>query len=211
MMELGALFLTFQLAMLPAFAAAVPDGAPNGAGLPSAPQFRRTSRATASSHYVRISDLRDVGSPAGCEVQPFTSLPEARSGSTPEHGDALVVERVRDKTLLFGLSLAAAVLFTFLGSRRWWLALFLAWSLFAGYQWVDAIREAWPLESREVSQAAVLGVILLPVLFYPANYYIHFVFLLPLVIVQARAREDAVAQWARPLSARNAGIAGYCF
>lgn len=35
-------------------------------------------------------------------------------------------------------------------------------------------------------QAAMLGLVLTPVLFYPANYYIHLVWLLPLVMVEQR-------------------------
>src|SRR5262249_46939186 len=34
---------------------------------------------------------------------------------------------------------------------------------------------------RRIDQAALLGMILVPVLLYPANYYIHFVFLLPML------------------------------
>jgi hypothetical protein len=39
---------------------------------------------------------------------------------------------------------------------------------------------------RPVEQSAMLALILIPVLFYPANYYIHFVFLLPLVVAEDR-------------------------
>jgi len=42
---------------------------------------------------------------------------------------------------------------------------------------------------RPVEQSAMLALIMIPVLFYPANYYIHFVFLLPLVVAEDR---DAV-------------------
>lgn len=40
-------------------------------------------------------------------------------------------------------------------------------------------------------QAAILGLVLTPVLFYPANYYIHLVWLLPLVMVERRKLEGA--------------------
>jgi len=39
---------------------------------------------------------------------------------------------------------------------------------------------------RRIEQSAMLALILIPVLFYPANYYIHFVFLLPLVVAEDR-------------------------
>jgi hypothetical protein len=55
---------------------------------------------------------------------------------------------------------------------------------------------------RRVDQAAVLGLILVPVLLYPANYYIHIVFLLPLL-----ATERAVpAPGAPPVPPRSAFI-----
>jgi hypothetical protein len=46
-------------------------------------------------------------------------------------------------------------------------------------------------------QAAVLGLILIPVLFYPANYYIHFVWLLPLLMTET---SEGVADICVPLS-----------
>lgn len=39
---------------------------------------------------------------------------------------------------------------------------------------------------QRYEQAAMLGLVLTPVLFYPANYYIHLVWLLPLVMVERR-------------------------
>ncbi|HEY6725680.1 MAG TPA: discoidin domain-containing protein [Polyangiaceae bacterium] len=39
---------------------------------------------------------------------------------------------------------------------------------------------------QRYEQAAVLGLVLTPVFFYPANYYIHLVWLLPLVMVEQR-------------------------
>jgi hypothetical protein len=50
---------------------------------------------------------------------------------------------------------------------------------------------------RPVEQSAMLALILIPVLFYPANYYIHFVFLLPLVVAEQRTATRPVP----PLSA----------
>jgi hypothetical protein len=44
---------------------------------------------------------------------------------------------------------------------------------------------------KRPEQTAVLGLMLIPVVFYPSSYYIHFVFLLPLVV---------------PLSATGVGV-----
>jgi hypothetical protein len=55
---------------------------------------------------------------------------------------------------------------------------------------------------RRIDQAAVLGMILVPVLLYPANYYIHFVFLLPLLATERRPTEADPA----PVSRIDAGI-----
>ncbi len=40
----------------------------------------------------------------------------------------------------------------------------------------------WAAYKRPPHVAALLGILLMPVLLYPANYYIHFVFLLPLLV-----------------------------
>jgi len=42
-------------------------------------------------------------------------------------------------------------------------------------------------------QTAMLGLVLTPVLFYPANYYIHLVWLLPLVMVERRKFDTPLA------------------
>jgi hypothetical protein len=41
-----------------------------------------------------------------------------------------------------------------------------------------------------MDQAATLGLILVPVLFYPANYYIHLIFLLPLLVNELKERAE---------------------
>ena len=40
---------------------------------------------------------------------------------------------------------------------------------------------------KRLEQTAVLGLVLVPVLFYPANYYIHFIFLLPLLMTEEKS------------------------
>jgi len=46
---------------------------------------------------------------------------------------------------------------------------------------------------QRYEQAAMLGLVLTPVLFYPANYYIHLVWLLPLVMVEQRKLDAPLA------------------
>jgi hypothetical protein len=36
--------------------------------------------------------------------------------------------------------------------------------------------------SRRPDQAALIGLLLIPIFFYPANYYLHYIFLLPLIV-----------------------------
>jgi hypothetical protein len=55
---------------------------------------------------------------------------------------------------------------------------------------------------RRMDQGALLGMILVPVLTYPANYYIHFVFLLPMLATELRPASDL----ARPVSLIDAGV-----
>jgi hypothetical protein len=44
---------------------------------------------------------------------------------------------------------------------------------------------------RRPEQAALIGLTLIPVFFYPANYYCHYVFLLPLMATASGSREQA--------------------
>jgi hypothetical protein len=55
---------------------------------------------------------------------------------------------------------------------------------------------------RRIDQAAVLGMILVPVVLYPANYYIHFVFLLPLLATERRPTDVDPS----PVSRLDAGV-----
>jgi hypothetical protein len=43
---------------------------------------------------------------------------------------------------------------------------------------------------RPLHQVSLLGLLLIPFLFYPSNYYCHFIFLLPMAVVDARPGED---------------------
>jgi hypothetical protein len=46
---------------------------------------------------------------------------------------------------------------------------------------------AWAAFKKPPHVAALLGILMMPVLMYPANYYIHFVFLLPLIVSEPLA------------------------
>ena len=52
---------------------------------------------------------------------------------------------------------------------------------------VMSAPSSWPRDACRPEQAAVLAMVLVPVLFYPANYYIHLVCFLPLVISEKDA------------------------
>jgi hypothetical protein len=55
---------------------------------------------------------------------------------------------------------------------------------------------AFAARNKSLSRAALLGTLLIPVAFNPANYYIHFIFVLPLLALE---RRDTPA----PLSVRD--------
>lgn len=56
--------------------------------------------------------------------------------------------------------------------------------------------------SRRMDQAALLGMILVPVLLYPANYYIHFVFLLPMLATERKPTDASPL----PATLTDAGV-----
>ena len=58
---------------------------------------------------------------------------------------------------------------------------------------------------KGLERCAVLGLVLIPVVFYPANYYIHFVFLLPLLMVE-RPLEQGDAEKSAPLTVLDAWL-----
>jgi hypothetical protein len=74
--------------------------------------------------------------------------------------------------------------------------------LFVAASTLYVLLVALAARKRRIDQAAVLGMILVPVLLYPANYYIHFVFLLPLLATE-RKPTDADPS---PVSRLDAGV-----
>lgn len=89
-------------------------------------------------------------------------------------------------------------------------------SLISGFEFDQkmVLRSRWPVvavaylfyvggvaiggRGKRPEQLAMLGMILLPVLFYPANYYVHFMWLLPMIVIERASAE-------RPLNATDAG------
>ncbi len=59
---------------------------------------------------------------------------------------------------------------------------------------------------RRLEHAALLGLLLVPVVLYPANYYIHFIFLLPLLATERRGRTGDGASAAQPWARADVGI-----
>jgi hypothetical protein len=61
---------------------------------------------------------------------------------------------------------------------------------------------------KTLEQAAMFGVSLVPVVFYPANYYIHIVMLLPLLVLERKEPlfHKAAGPWQSPLSASDAWV-----
>jgi hypothetical protein len=57
-----------------------------------------------------------------------------------------------------------------------------------------------------LEQAAIIGLMMIPVLFYPANYYCHYVFLLPLVATRAGPARPLLEPEGRTLFARVSAL-----
>ncbi len=63
------------------------------------------------------------------------------------------------------------------------------WPLFATGIALQAVAIAWAARGKSLDQAAVLGSLLIPIVFNPANYYIHFVFVVPLLAIEVGRRQ----------------------
>jgi hypothetical protein len=74
--------------------------------------------------------------------------------------------------------------------------------LFVAASTLYVVLVAAAARRRRIDQAAVLGMILVPVVLYPANYYIHFVFLLPLLATERRPTDADPA----PASRLDGGV-----
>jgi peptidoglycan/LPS O-acetylase OafA/YrhL len=56
-----------------------------------------------------------------------------------------------------------------------------------------------------LADAAVIGTLMIPIYFYPANYYLHILFIWPLLLA-ARARANASRDWTLVAAA----VLGFC-
>jgi hypothetical protein len=66
------------------------------------------------------------------------------------------------------------------------------WPLYVGLIVLFSGAVAWLARNASIERSAVLGLCLVPVLFYPANYYLHFVYLLPLLAADRGPSEPAL-------------------
>lgn len=66
-----------------------------------------------------------------------------------------------------------------------------------------ALMVFFSARKKHISQAATLGTLMIPIAFHPANYYIHFIFVLPLLAIQLRTKkgEEAAAWPIKPADA----------
>lgn len=67
------------------------------------------------------------------------------------------------------------------------------WPVFAAGIAVHFAAIIWLARGKSLDQAALLGALLIPIAFNPANYYIHFVFVVPLLAIELNARQRADA------------------
>lgn len=77
------------------------------------------------------------------------------------------------------------------------------WPLLAGLMALFIGGVALTCRHKPLERAAIAGLVLIPVVFYAANYYIHIVCFLPLLVVERRSRDDAARA---PLSAPDAWV-----
>jgi hypothetical protein len=75
------------------------------------------------------------------------------------------------------------------------------WPLYALSLAIPGLAVVWASRGRRPDQMAVLALLLVPIIFNPANYYLHFVCLLPLVSDELRPK-DSDAPW---MTLRDAG------
>jgi hypothetical protein len=62
--------------------------------------------------------------------------------------------------------------------------------LFFGILLIATALALMACRGRKLEEVALIGLLLIPFYFYPSNYYCHFVFLLPLVVVRPQEDRD---------------------
>ncbi|HOU90058.1 MAG TPA: hypothetical protein PLU22_03385 [Polyangiaceae bacterium] len=63
------------------------------------------------------------------------------------------------------------------------------WPLFATGIALHVVALGWAARGKSLDQAAILGSLLIPIVFNPANYYIHYVFVVPLLAIEVGRRQ----------------------
>jgi hypothetical protein len=132
----------------------------------------------ATARYIRLTPLAGDGAFAVSELQVFGESPERFPPAVTEVNGAPLERHVRDAALLFGFALIGLVVLTYRGAPRWLLIPLLALALLGAYGFFDAVRDAWPLGSREISTircmlALVATVAILRETFFPAKFAAH--------------------------------------
>jgi hypothetical protein len=67
--------------------------------------------------------------------------------------------------------------------------------LFYGILLIVTALSLLACRGRSLEQVAVVGLLLVPFVFYPSNYYCHFVFLLPLAVAGSHEERDPIFAW----------------
>jgi len=80
------------------------------------------------------------------------------------------------------------------------------WPLFATGIALHVVALGWAARGKSLDQAAILGSLLIPIVFNPANYYIHYVFVVPLLAIEVGRRQRSAD--APPLGLHDAAIWG---
>jgi uncharacterized membrane protein len=118
---------------------------------------RVTTELHAEARYVRLRPRSGDGHFSVSQLELFEQLPAALPAEGVRYTARSLDARLRDKTLLLGLSLLAPLLLLRRGSRLRWVVPVIGLPLIAGYQFARAVYDAVPVEAHEVS--LVRGVI----------------------------------------------------
>ena len=114
-------------------------------------QARYTSSLRGSGRYVRISARDGDGAYSLSEVQLFAERPSVFPPQLRTQSGTALAPRLRTAILLLGLGFAAFLFLTERRSRPLWVAAAALAPIAAGYNLYDALAEAYPPQSREVS------------------------------------------------------------
>ncbi len=60
---------------------------------------------------------------------------------------------------------------------------------------VYSLMVLFAARKKHMSQAAALGTLMIPIAFHPANYYIHFIFVLPMLALELKKKGENASAW----------------